>query len=129
VIVVNATKAIWRVCFFSRSGNSFFKKPKRDEPPNKPPAFYQARRHEKRGDTFLEKLIPKNRIRRHFGENADDTASDIVGPEVCLVETNEPSVDIWEISMNLLETASRVEVCVGDQRLSASSGGRDEPAW
>lgn len=25
----SATKAIWRVCFFSRSGKSFFKKPER----------------------------------------------------------------------------------------------------
>jgi len=76
---------------------------------------------DERRSTFLEKFIPKNGICRHFSENTDDTASDVVGLEVCLVETAEASVDVWEISMDLLETASRVEVCATDQG-SASEG-------
>jgi len=76
---------------------------------------------DERRSTFLEKFIPKNGICRHFSKNADDTASDVIGLEVCLVETAEASVDVWEISMDLLETASRVEVYTKDQS-SASEG-------
>ena len=76
---------------------------------------------DERRSTFLEKLIPKNGICRHFSENTNDTASDVVGLEVCLIETVEASVDVWEISVDLLETASRAEVYAKDQN-SASEG-------
>lgn len=76
---------------------------------------------DERRSTFLEKLIPKNGICRHFSENTNDTASDVVGLEVCLIETVEASVDVWEISVDLLETASRTEVYATDQN-SASEG-------
>jgi len=70
---------------------------------------------DERRNTFLEKFIPKNGICRHFSENTDDTASDVVGLEVCLIETAEALVDVWEIGMDLLETASRIEVYTTDQ--------------
>lgn len=91
---------------------------------------HQRRGQDKRRRTFLEELIPENGIRGHFSENPDDAAGDVVGLDVSFVEAAKASVDIWEISMDLLEPASCVKVYVVGLASEEGDHGRGLPgSW
>lgn len=92
--------------------------------------FHQRGGLDKRRRTFLEKFVPENGICGHFGENADDTTSDVVGFEVPIVEAAEPSVDVRKISMDLLESTPRVKIYTGTLASEEGGLGKDLPgSW
>jgi len=92
--------------------------------------FHQRGGLDKRRRAFLEKFVSEDGICGHFGENTNDTAGDVVGSEVSIVEATEASVDVWEISMDLLEPTPRAKIYT--KRLASEEGslGNDLPgSW